>query len=279
MSATRHPLSRQSMDLQIEGVNEPTMTVISREALAQGCANSLKAIATRHPRVHCITNAVAMNYSANMLLAVGAIPSMSLAADEITDFVARADSLLINIGTLDEIRRQAIPVAIANASEANKPWLLDPVFINTSPNRLSYAQDLLAHKPAVIRGNADEINTLSGTTEHSPQTLAHEIGCIVAQTGNPDVITDGNRTITLANGHPLLARITAMGCALTALIGAFLAVEKDTLLATAQALLALGVAGETAAAQVAGPGSLQVILLDQLYQLNATILAEKIQLL
>src|SRR4030088_1218525 len=90
-------------------------------------ADVLARIRARRPRVHCITNAVAQNFSANTLLAVGAVPSMTIAADEIADFVARADALLINLGTLDPERRIAIDLALAAAGE-RVPWILDPVF-------------------------------------------------------------------------------------------------------------------------------------------------------
>ena len=255
------------------------MTVVSSAVLAEACAASLSAIAQRAPRVHCITNIVAMNYTANMLLAVGAVPSMSLAADEITDFVGRADALLINLGTLDETRRLAIPKAIQAAQDKHKPWVLDPVFINASPNRLRYARKLISQRPTVIRGNADEISVLADDAEFPALSLARGLSVVVVQTGEPDLITDGAQTITLANGHPWMARITAMGCALSALLGAFLAVEKDPLLAAAQALLALGVAGEAAAEQAAGPGSLQTALLDQLYGLDSDVLQRKAKLL
>ena len=44
---------------------------------------SSSACAQRRPRVHCITNAVAQNFTANVLLAAGAVPSMTIAPKEI----------------------------------------------------------------------------------------------------------------------------------------------------------------------------------------------------
>src|SRR3979409_2371982 len=87
-------------------------------------ADILARIRARRPRVHCITNAVAQNFTANMLLAAGAVPSMTIASDEIADFVARADALLVNLGTLDPERRAAIEIAIATAGgqgESRRP--------------------------------------------------------------------------------------------------------------------------------------------------------------
>src|SRR3979411_2352853 len=83
----------------------------ARRDLPLVSADILARIRARRPRVHCITNAVAQNFTANMLLAAGAVPSMTIASDEIADFVARADALLVNLGTLDPERRGAIEIA------------------------------------------------------------------------------------------------------------------------------------------------------------------------
>src|SRR3979490_3426391 len=101
-------------------------------------ADVLERIRERRPRVHCITNAVAQNFTANMLLAAGAVPSMTLATDAIAAFVARADALLVNLGTLDPERRGAIEIAIATAAEG-VPCGLAPVFVDRSAPRAGFA--------------------------------------------------------------------------------------------------------------------------------------------
>src|SRR5215207_2355207 len=116
-------------------------------------ADLLERLRERAPRVHCITNAVAQTFTANVLLAAGAIPSMTLSADEIGTFVARADALLINLGTFDEGRRDASATALEVASEEGVPWVLDPVFIDRSEPRAVYARSLVGHKPRAIRLN------------------------------------------------------------------------------------------------------------------------------
>lgn len=243
---------------------------------ADNCADRLVAISRCAPRVHCITNAVAMTYTANMLLAVGAIPTLSMAVGEITDFVTGASSLSINIGTLDAQRRIAIEQAINVAMEQGKPWVLDPVLVNCSTARYRYAEGLLRYKPSVIRGNATEIAVLAGLeTDEAPRALARSAGSIVVQTGPSDIVTSGRHTLAVANGHPIMTRVTAMGCAASALIGAFLAVENDPLAAAAQAMLALCVAGEIAAESASGPGTLQVRILDELYRLDGATLAQR----
>ena len=232
----------------------------------------LTRLRARAPRVHCITNAVAQHFTANVLLAAGAIPSMTISADEIGAFVARADALLVNLGTFDEERRAAAATAIEVAAEEGVPWVLDPVFIDRSEPRAAYAQTLVGQKPRAIRLNRAEFAALSSLeieegvlARYALDTLA-----VLALTGAVDEVTDGARTVSIENGHPLMARVTAMGCAASALTGAFLAIESDPLLATASALLCFGVAGQRAA----GPGSFPAALLDALYALDKKILIE-----
>ena len=124
--------------------------------LAHVTAEILARLRARRPRVHCITNNVAQNFTANVLLAAGAVPSMTLAAEEIGAFVASADALLVNLGTFDEERREAAATAIEVAAEEGVPWVLDPVFIDRSPPRAAYARTLVAQKPRVIRLNRAE---------------------------------------------------------------------------------------------------------------------------
>ena len=240
-------------------------------------ADILTRLRTRSPRVHCITNAVAQSFTANVLLAAGAIPSMTLSADEIGAFVSRADALLVNLGTFDEERRAATAAALDVVSERRTPWVLDPVFVDRSEARAAYAKSLVAQNPDAIRLNWAEFITLGGVeaddaalTRYALDTLA-----IVALTGTVDRITDGAQFVSIENGHPLMARVTAMGCAASALVAAFLAIESDAFTATAAALLAFGVAGGIAGERASGPGSFPAALLDALYALDKHTLSEK----
>jgi hydroxyethylthiazole kinase len=240
-------------------------------------ADLLTRVRERAPRVHCVTNAVAQTFTANVLLAAGAIPSMTISADEIGAFVARADAVLINLGTFDAERRDATATALEVASEEGVPWVLDPVFIDRSEPRGAYARTLVAQRPRAIRLNRGEFVALSGMepddgalTRYALDTLA-----VLAMTGTVDRIADGAQEVSIANGHPLMARVTAMGCAASALVGAFVAVEDDMLAATAAAMFAFAVAGEVAGARASGPGSLAVGILDALYALDADTLAQK----
>jgi hydroxyethylthiazole kinase len=234
----------------------------------------LARIRARAPRVHCITNTVAQQYTANILLAAGAIPSMTISPQEIDAFVAGADALLINLGTFDAERRSAVEAALRAAADMAKPWLLDPVFIERSPARAEFARALVGRKPSVVRLNHAEFAALSGDdqTGNAAIRFAKLHGTVVALTGHVDVVANAARRVTIANGDPLMGLVTAMGCAGSALVSAALAVEPDPWLATIAALTAFGVAGEVAARNADGPGSFAVAMIDELHRLDGATL-------
>jgi hydroxyethylthiazole kinase len=244
-------------------------TAFSDLAAAAGMA--LERLRARGPRVHCITNAVAQNFTANMLLAAGCVPSMTLSPDEVAAFAAGAQALMINLGTFDAERSAATEIAVRVASENKLPWVLDPVFIDRSPQRAAFARHLVTLGPAVTRLNAAEFAALTGGDASATALagFARANKLVVALSGETDSVADGKRLARLANGHPLMAKVTAMGCAASALLAACLAVEGDAFRAAAAALLILGVAGQIAAEKSQGPGSFAVAIIDALYRLDA----------
>ena len=195
-------------------------TAIELPAIAAGVLQRLR---ERKPRVHCITNAVAQNFTANMLLAAGAVPSMTIAQKEIRAFVARADALLVNLGTFDPERQKASLAAIGVANKAKIPWLLDPVFIDRSPPRAAFAKRLLALAPRLVRMNGPEFDALSrgkradGAGEAALMRFAKARRTVAGLTGARDLVCDGARLAAVDNGDPLMAQVTAMGCAASAL--------------------------------------------------------------
>lgn len=251
-------------------------TLASRSAATDVSPAALLALLrAERPRVHAVTNAAAGVLTANLLLAAGAVPSLTIAAAEVADFARRAAALLVNLGTLDDERRAAIPVAAAAAREAGRPVVLDPVFVEASPARLAFARECLSLRPAVLRLNAAEFAALSGAEPEPARVAAfaraHRL--TVALTGPTDLVTDGARTLAVANGHPLMTRVTAMGCAATALVAGFVALApEDPVGAAAAALAVVGVAGEIAGEAAAGPGSFAPAFLDALYGLDAATL-------
>ena len=248
-----------------------------RAELPHIAADILMRLRARGPRVHCITNAVAQTFTANTLLAAGAVPSMTLSAGEIGAFVARANALLVNLGTFDAERRAAAAAALQVAAERRIPWVLDPVFIDRSAARADYAKSLVAQKPNAVRLNGAEFAALFGAEPEDAALAAYarDTRAVMALTGTVDRIADGAQQTLIENGHPLMARVTAMGCAASALTAAFLAVESDAFKATASALLCFGVAGGLAGERASGPGSFPAALLDALYALDKHTLTEK----
>jgi hydroxyethylthiazole kinase len=242
-------------------------------SLAWSAAALIDKVRQRHPRVHCLTNGVAQAFTANALLALGAQPSMTNSVEEVADFVDGADALLVNLGTLDVPGRQAMRLAIEVANRRSLPWVLDPVFVERSPGRSAFAMDLIALRPKVLRGNEAEIAHLS--QGQSIGDFARTHGVIVAATGTTDHLMNGEREIGIPNGHPLMGRVTAMGCANAALIAALLTVADDPFEGCAAAMLAAGVAGEIAAEHANGPGTFAAAYLDALHGLDSGKLATR----
>jgi hydroxyethylthiazole kinase len=255
------------------------MTTITPVSLAA----TLALLRTRRPLVHNLTSAVVANFNANALLALGAAPAMAEGADEVADFAASADAVVINLGMLSPERAKVMRVAAVSATEAGKPWALDPVGVGAIPARTRFAQELCRLRPAAIRGNASEVLALAGeagggrgvdsgarseAAVAAARRLAGSSGSVVAVTGAVDYITDGEQVLTLHNGHELMTRVTGMGCAATATVGACLALGGEALSAVAHALAVTGIAGEMAALTARGPGSMIVAFLDALAALD-----------
>jgi hydroxyethylthiazole kinase len=254
----------------------PSDRRVARELPALA-ADVLERIRTRRPRVHCITNAVAQNFTANMLLAVGAIPSMTIARAEVRAFAARADAVLVNLGTFDAERRAASVAAVAVAARAGIPWVLDPVFIDRSKPRAAFARSLLGKRPSVVRLNRAELRALApgGDDDAALARFAKRRRTVVGLTGEDDFVRDAGRLAVIGNGDPLMARVTAMGCVASALVGAALAVESDGWAAAAAALMVIGIAGEIAAERAGGPGSFAVEIVDAVYALDRDTLVAR----
>ncbi|MCI4666155.1 MAG: hydroxyethylthiazole kinase [Neomegalonema sp.] len=239
------------------------------------------------PLVHNITNYVAMNVMANVLLAAGASPAMVHAREEASEFAGIASALTINIGTLSPEWVTAMLQAADAARGAGKPWVFDPVAAGATAYRRKESQLLLEKRPAIIRGNASEILVLAGeagagkgvdaadsvaAAQDAAQALAQSHGCVVIATGQIDFVTDGARTAAVRNGHEMMPRVTALGCALTGIVGAFAAVAKDPFEASVAALAYYGVAGELAGRSSRGPGSFAVAFLDALMAVDGATL-------
>jgi hydroxyethylthiazole kinase len=245
--------------------------------IAAAAGDLLVRMREARPRVHCITNSVVQGFTANVLLAAGAIPSMTMSANEIGYFVSGASALLVNLGTFDDERREAIGIAVAAANDGDIPWLLDPVFIQRSPPRAEYARELAGMEPRVVRANAAEFEALSKrkTTPESLDRFALDHITVAACTGPVDLVTSGTKRANISNGHAWMAQVTGIGCAETALMAALVSVEDDEFLAASAALLIASIAGEVAAERANGPGSFAVELIDALASLDPATISRR----
>jgi len=247
--------------------------------------DSLRRLRETKPLVHQITNYVVMNETANATLALGALPVMAHAREEVEEMVGLAGALVLNIGTLSPDWVEAMLLAGRAANDAGTPVVLDPVGAGATRYRTETAKRLLDEiGVAVLRGNAGEVATLVGIdaevrgvesidTGADPAELARaagkQLGLVASVTGPVDHVSDGETVVAVSNGHELMASITGTGCMSTALTGCFLAVNREQPLDGAvEALVAFGVAGEDAARGANGPGSFHVALYDALAALD-----------
>jgi hydroxyethylthiazole kinase len=246
--------------------------------------NAVLRIRNRAPLIHNITNYVVMNTTANALLAIGASPVMANAEQEVEDMVAIAAALVINIGTLSEEWTKSMFMAARKARQKGIPIILDPVGAGATPYRTRTARQLLETiSPSIIRANASETMSLvtqekltkgvdsTDSSDHAldaAHILSEHFGSVVCVSGEKDYIIAGNRMIEVANGHPMMARVTGLGCTASALCGAFAATGNELADAAASAMAVMGIAGEIAAIRAAGPGSMQIEFLDALYALT-----------
>jgi len=261
---------------------------------AKDIFNNLEDVRRQGPLVHNITNYVVMNLTANALLAVGASPVMAHAAEEVEDMVAIASALVINIGTLSEPWVRSMRKAAGKAREKGIPIVIDPVGAGATPYRTRTVLELIqAAAPAIIRGNASEIMACAGaaaatkgvdsaagadTALASARRLSEQHKCVVCVSGETDYIVEKTNTAMIRNGHPMMPKITGLGCTATALCGSFAVVNSDFFTATVSAMAVMGIAGEMAAERSKGPASMQVEFLDALFNMKGEDIEQRLKI-
>jgi hydroxyethylthiazole kinase len=255
---------------------------------------TLRVVRERKPLVHQITNYVVMNETANVTLALGALPVMAHAREEVEEMVGLAGALVLNIGTLSPQWVDAILLAGKEANARGVPVVLDPVGAGATGYRTDTARRILGEvEVSVLRGNQGEVATLVGVEAEVRGVESIEVGgepaelalaaarnldLVASVTGPVDHVSDGRRVLAVANGHELLATVSGTGCMSSSVTGCFLAVKGDEPLeAAAEALAAFGVAGEDAARGAKGPGSFHVGLYDALAALDPATLDSRVQ--
>lgn len=258
--------------------------------LAHKAGENLRDLREKKPLIHNITNYVVMNYTANALLACGASPVMAHAAEEVEEMVSFAGALVLNIGTLTPSWVDSMIKAGKRANELDVPIILDPVGSGATKLRTDSAKRLIDELTIkVVRGNASEVLSLAhegsktkgvdsihsvDEAAEAALTLSKELNITLAITGAVDLITDGERIFRVHNGHELMGYVTGTGCTATVIIGAFLAVDPDPVIATTTALAFFGLAGEKAAEKAHAPGNFQIAMLDALYTIDEKQMVE-----
>lgn len=236
-----------------------------------------------NPLIHNITNLVSANFTANGLLALGASPMMAESPSEMAELAKISGAVVLNIGTPSDDKTLAMLNAGQTANAHGVPVVLDPVAVSASELRkMTVATLTNAIKFSAIRGNAGELAYLAGVDWQAKgvdagegagdlasicKTVANKYGCIAVLTGETDYVSDGTTVYTLKNGTPLLPKVTATGCLLSAVVGAFLAVAEPEryLEACVSACATFAIAGELASEGLTTEsGSFMVRLLDRL---------------
>lgn len=250
------------------------------------------------PLVQCLTNNVVNQVTANVLLAAGATPAMCDTPEESAAFASVASGVLINPGTPSAEQYAGMRQAILGANSVDTPWVLDPVAAGALPHRTAFSREILAYRPAAIRGNASEIAALAGVgaggrgvdatdeveaTIPAARDLSAQTGGVVAISGAQDVIVSTRRVTRLVSGHPMMQLVIGTGCSLGALVAAYLGAHRtatagqdafDLHDAVVAAHAHSGAAGMVAAQQASAPGSFAVAWIDALYQLTSERIAE-----
>jgi hydroxyethylthiazole kinase len=236
------------------------------------------------PLVHHITNYVTINDCANITLFIGAAPVMAEAKEEVADMVSLAGALVLNIGTLRREQVDAMLIAGHKANELGIPIVMDPVGAGATKYRTEVASRLIQElQIAIVKGNPGEIGTVAGSggvvrgvdsegIKGDPvqvcRSLADAAGVTVIMSGPSDIVTDGERTVLVDNGHELMGKISGTGCMASSLVGAFAAIADDHTLTSVAALASFGIAGERAAKRTSGPYAFKAALLDEVASLS-----------
>jgi hydroxyethylthiazole kinase len=244
----------------------------------------LMKVRERKPVVHAITNLITANDVATALHASGARPIMAFAPEEVEEITSKADALVLNLGTPTPDRIEAMILSGRQANREDHPVLFDPVGVGASRFRIESSMRILSEvRVIIIRGNQAEIGVLAGMGGHlagidavkgpedlyrAADHLSSKTGAVVVASGPQDWVVAPGRKVVVENGHPMMGQVTGMGCMLTAVMGAFAAVEKDLIVAAVSALTFFGLAGEQAALRTDGPGTFKSVFLDTLFSLT-----------
>lgn len=274
----------QNIECFMNHILNPNPSHTDLSALKQHIAALWQTLQTEQPLVQCITNSVASNFAANVVLAIGASPAMIDNPFEAQGFAKIAGALSLNTGTPTTEQIQAMHKAVQGATEAHTPWVLDPVgYGDLLQWRSETIRELLPFRPQIIRGNASEIAALAGTQSTSKgvdstldsahvieqaTSLLDQTACVAISGATDYILSQEFGVISIHGGSPLQPKITAMGCALGAVCAAYHAVTDSSALAAIAAHSHFALAAKKAQDNVSGIGTFQVAFLDALFQIR-----------
>ncbi len=261
-------------------------------------ADLLIEVRNKAPLIHNITNYVTVNDCANAIMAIGASPIMADDIRETEEITSMSSALVINIGTLN---KRTIISMIASGKRANQlgiPVIFDPVGAGASKLRNDTTESILEQvKIAILRGNLSEVSFAAGLEVSTrgvdsseadanndgvaiAQAVAKKYGCVAAITGAVDIIADGERVVTIKNGHKMLSEVTGTGCMATSLVGSYAGVSSDYFTAAVGGVASMGIAGEIACEEVGsmGTGSFRMALIDVLSRFNSELMEKRLKL-
>jgi len=254
----------------------------------------LSAVREQKPVIHAITNWVTANDVANVIQAIGARPIMAIAPEEVEEVTSKADALVLNLGTPSPARIESMLLAGTQANKDGHPIVFDPVGVAASKFRIESCKRILSKlRVTVIRGNQAEIGTLAGQESHSAgidsvtgpedlnqasELLSKKTGAVVVASGPQDLIVSTQKKVIVENGHPMMGEVLGMGCMITAILGAFNAVERDMLVATVSAVTFFGLAGEQAALHATAPAAFKSAFFDALFSLTPDQMRKEIKI-
>jgi len=254
----------------------------------------LDKVKEQKPLVHHITNWVTIYDCANIVRAIGALPVMAHAKEEVEQMTSIAGALVLNIGTLTVDLVEAMILAGKKANEKKVPVILDAVGVGATKLRDDKALEILEKVHVdIVKGNSSEIGKLAGAKAETKgveamsvegdlieiaNKLANDRKCTVVITGKEDIISNGKEVYLCQNGHDMMGKFVGTGCMAASVIGAFAAVEKDYAKAAASALVCFGIAGELAARTSNGPGTYKEHFYDEIFNLDNDTIIDMIKL-
>ena len=238
-----------------------------------------KADAEKSCLIHCITNPISINQTANAVLALGAKPIMAEHPLEVEEITRTASALLLNLGNISDVRMAAMRISLKAANDKGIPVVLDAVGAACSSLRRSFVKELLSEgRFTIIKGNYSEIIAISDDgfkdvgvdagndigediVRRAVLKISSDTGAIVLATGRTDLIGSEGSITEVAGGTEMMSSVTGTGCMLGAVIAAYLA-HTNSLQSVADACAFFKRCGEEAARSGSGSGTFMTGLMD-----------------